>query len=216
MVASMVCASPTAFSDTWPYCFRPFGGLRFGCVAALLVSLVAGCAQLPASRSSASASHDLAQLDPTAAQEQIRKLGEDLAGLADSVHPREAETAAACAVQSVRELAAKYHLVRPPLLHNTLVNLGFRERGLCYQFAEDMLARLQALKLETLQLRWAMARPGTWREHNAIVLTARGQAFEKGILLDGWRKSGRLVWQVVEADRYPWQEGELDAPVPSP
>lgn len=130
-----------------------------------------------------------------------------------TMHPQiqrdEARRAAVCATEYSQQLAREYRVIRPALLHNTLVNLGIRSRGLCYQWAEDLLLQLQALELETLQLRWGMTRVGTWREHNAIVITARGQPFNNGIVLDPWRRSGRLVWVPVRSDRYRWEEGEL-------
>ncbi|HOC52079.1 MAG TPA: hypothetical protein PKI07_13410, partial [Verrucomicrobiota bacterium] len=49
----------------------------------------------------------------------------------------------------------------------------------------------------------------TRREHSSVVLTAPGQPFEQGIVLDAWRRSGRLYWSGVKEDKYPWIEGRL-------
>jgi hypothetical protein len=49
-------------------------------------------------------------------------------------------------------------------------------------------------------------------EHNSVVVTAKGQPFQQGLVLDAWRHSGRLHWTPVIADRYPWEEGELSSP----
>lgn len=99
---------------------------------------------------------------------------------------------------------------RLPLFHNLLVNLGFKQRGLCYHFVEDLLVELQSLPLTSLALHWGVARPGTWREHNSIVVTAREQPFEEGMVLDAWRKPGKLFWTRVRSDRYPWEEALTD------
>lgn len=141
-----------------------------------------------------------------------RALEADLAALAPSVRADEAHALAERAQQSARELALEYRVVRPPLWHNTLVNLGFKKRGLCYHWAEDLTARIGTLTLTSLQLRWGMARVGTWREHNCVVVTARNQPFKQGIVLDAWRTSGRLYWVRVAEDRYPWVEGVLTPP----
>jgi hypothetical protein len=37
-------------------------------------------------------------------------------------------------------------------------------------------------------------------ENNALVVTARGQRFEDGIVLDAWRRAGRLWWSPVMKD----------------
>ena len=52
------------------------------------------------------------------------------------------------------------------------------------------LLRLDALKLQTLELHWAESFIGTPSEHNVIVVTAKGQPFAQGILLDNWRYGG--------------------------
>jgi len=109
-------------------------------------------------------------------------------------------------------LRQEYGVVGPPsfvnsLFNNFLVNSGIRKRGLCFQWAEDMLAALDALKLASLELHWGEARAGTMRENNAIVVTAKGKPFQSGIVLDCWRHSGRVHWNSVAADHFfPWKE----------
>ena len=116
---------------------------------------------------------------------------------------------AECAYATAQLLRHNYGAVWPPLFHNLLVNTGIRKRGLCFQWAEDLLEQLDALKVTTLELHWAEARAGTWREHNCVVVTAKGQPIRDGILLDCWRHSGHLFWSIVSADHYPWIE-DLD------
>ena len=65
---------------------------------------------------------------------------------------------------------------------------------------------LEALPLENYPLHWAPASRGElFREHNSVVVTARGGALETGIVLDPWRESGELYWSLVSEDRYPWE-----------
>jgi hypothetical protein len=145
-------------------------------------------------------------------EKACRDLQRDLESLAPSVSPKEAAQVAAVAVEYPPILARDYHVVGPALFHNLMVNVGLRERGLCYQWAEDLLAQLRPLQLRTLELHWAIARPGSYREHNCLVLTGSGQRFDCGIVLDAWRHSGRLYWTPVLTDHYRWEEGQLDAP----
>lgn len=142
----------------------------------------------------------------------VEVLRDHLVALAPTVEEEEAWRLAECASTYSRELAQEYRVVRPAVFHNFLVNIGIRKRGLCYQWAEDLLAKLETLNLTTLELRWGMARAGTVREHNCVVVTAPGRPFEEGIVLDAWRHSGRLVWAPVAGDRYPWVEGVLITP----
>jgi hypothetical protein len=55
-----------------------------------------------------------------------------------------------------------------------------------------------------MDLHLTSSRRATLLEHNGIVVTAKGQSFEDGIVLDPWRKGGRLAWAKVAEDRYPW------------
>lgn len=127
-----------------------------------------------------------------------------------------AETACAYSL----ELAREYRVVRPAIWHNVLVNWGVRKRGLCFQWADDLSARLESLHLRTLSVRRGVARLETRREHSSVVLAAPGQAFDQGIVLDAWRHSGRLYWSGVKEDKYPWievvvvAEGEAQAQGP--
>ena len=89
------------------------------------------------------------------------------------------------------------------------INAGLHSRGLCYQWADDLTAKLMTLHLRTLELHRGVAHLGTKHEHSCVVLTAPGQSFANGIALDAWRYSGRLNWSPVTTDKYAWQEVEL-------
>lgn len=146
-----------------------------------------------------------AQLPP---RDTIRAhvLGDRIAALGPKVRPDEAQWVAECAYATAQRLRRKNGTVWPPSLNNILVNTGIRKRGLCFQWAEDLLAQLDALKVTTLDLHWAEAYAGTWREHNVVVVTAKGQPYRDGILLDCWRHCGHLFWSAIAADDYPWME----------
>jgi hypothetical protein len=133
-------------------------------------------------------------------------LRDRIAALGPKVRPDEAQRVAECAYATAQRLRRNYGAVWPPSFHNLLVNTGIRKRGLCFQWAEDLLEQLDALKVTTLELHWAEAYAGTRQEHNCVVATAKGQPFRDGILLDCWRHSGRLFWSAVATDDYPWIE----------
>ena len=133
-----------------------------------------------------------------------------LAMLSPTVRVDDAERLALCAYKTSRRLAREYRVVFPPALNNILVNTGGRKRGLCYQWTEDLMRELDALKLETLELHWGEAFARTFSENNGVVVTAKGQPFGQGIVLDAWRYQGRLYWGPVRKDPegYPWKENK--------
>ncbi len=148
-----------------------------------------------------------AQRITAAHREKVESLQIDLAALTHQSELPEARRVAETAVMYSIQLADHYRLVRPPILHNVLIRIGLKDRGLCYHWTEDLIKRLESLELKNYQLHWGVAHRGSeLREHNSVVITANGQAFDRGIVLDPWRNSGDLYWSSVETDRYPWQE----------
>src|SRR5438132_13967248 len=123
-----------------------------------------------------------------------------IAALSPTVSPDDARGVAYAAYMTGVELRREWRVVWLPGVQNLLVNMGARKGGLCFQWATELLVRLDALKLQTLELHWAESFANTSGEHNVIVITARGQPFEQGILLDNWRYSGPLVWTQVNID----------------
>ena len=140
-------------------------------------------------------------------QAKVESLRVDLAALNGRANLVEAGQVAQTAIEYSYYLAEKYELVQPPVLHNVLVRMGIKDRGLCHHWAADLMTQLQGLELKTYHLYWGVAHRGSeLREHNSVVVAAKGQQFEKGIVLDPWRNSGELYWTPVKSDRYPWKE----------
>jgi hypothetical protein len=166
-------------------------------LAALLAALLlGGCAA-----GHSSLLRDEAQIGSKAAalQGSLRKLGEN-------TDPAEARQVAETAVISSLRLAEDYRVAPPARWHNLLIQMGFRDRGLCFHWTEDLMKRLQALNLQTYQLHWGVANKGSeLREHNSVVITGLNQPFNEGLVLDPWRNSGDLYWAKVGQDSYPWR-----------
>jgi len=132
-----------------------------------------------------------------------------IAGLSPSVNPEEARRVTYIAYTTGLELARKWEMGSSPTMHSFLINIGARKAGYCYQFATELLLRLDAQKLKTLELHWAESDAGTDTEHNVIAVTAPGQPFAQGIMLDLWRRSGHLLWGPLTGDPdHTWQENK--------
>jgi len=136
-------------------------------------------------------------------ERSIRDLAKALTKLGPDVDPKEAELISLTAHTTARKLAKDYHVVLNPEFQAFLVNVGARKRGWCGHWTQDIGTRLKELKPKTLVLHWGVAYDHTSSENNCLVITARNQPFQDGIILDGWRRAGRLFWcPVVKDDEY--------------
>ncbi|MDU8929382.1 hypothetical protein RXV86_18465 [Alisedimentitalea sp. MJ-SS2] len=139
--------------------------------------------------------------------DEIAALAREIQELAPDVDPAEAERAARIAFTHAFQLSREYEITDPPLIHNTKVNAGLRPRGLCWHWAEDMENRLAQETFETLTLHRAIANSDNPMriEHSTTIISAQGQGMYDGIVLDPWRKGGRLTWAVTREDKdYKW------------
>jgi len=136
-------------------------------------------------------------------ERSIKDLAKALTALAHDVDPAEAQALSATAHTKARSLKKEYRVVLNPEFSVFLYNIGMRKRGWCGHWAQDIGAELKELKLKTLVLHWGEAYPKTTSENNALVVTARNQPFNQGIIVDGWRRAGRLFWcRVIEDHEY--------------
>jgi hypothetical protein len=117
-----------------------------------------------------------------------------------TVDPREAELLSVTAHTTSRQLAREYGVDTDPAIHNYLINIGVKKRGICADYTHDIGARLREMRFNTLVLHWGTAWEKESDENNALIVTARNQSFYDGIVLDGWRRAGRLFWCLVKDD----------------
>lgn len=148
------------------------------------------------------------ELAPRAAEARIGELSLALMALGDDIDSGEARRAAAIAIEYPLVLAREYEISDPPLVHNTLVNLGVKPRGLCVDWTSDLLARLHEERFHSFKLHWGVANyESVFRiEHSTVIISARGDSLQQGLVLDPWRYSGQLFWAKTPQDvEYEWK-----------
>jgi hypothetical protein len=145
-----------------------------------------------------------------ATQSEVKRLESTILSMREDVDPTEAARAAQIAFEYTRTLAIRYEIVDPPLVHNTKVNLGLKPRGLCWHWAEDMENRLNAERFETLEMKRAIAEGrGVRIDHSTAIISAAGDDYTRGVVLDPWRNGGELFFATVAEDtRYFWEARE--------
>ena len=141
------------------------------------------------------------------ARDDISALTQAILAMDEGVDPDEAARAARIAYGYTAQLAVEYEITDPPLIHNMKVNAGFKPRGLCWHWAEDMEARLDAEGFETLEMHRAIANADNpiLIDHSTAIISAKGEGMFEGIVLDPWRKGGILTWsETLEDPKYTW------------
>lgn len=163
-----------------------------------LLMLIAACGVQPGSK------------DPADFEAEIAALAQEIRAMDSSVDPSEAARAARISVEYPLELRRSWNVTDPAVIHNIKVNSGRREMGLCYQWADALQARLAQESFQTLILHRAIANADTIRlEHSTVILGARGETLQEGIILDPWRYGGTLFWAPLPEDtRYEWIDRE--------
>ncbi len=166
----------------------------------LLLVLLAGCAKAPPALESVEA-----------AKAQAQQLSEAIMQLSGEGDRAEAELIARTAVKKSADLFVAYQVETFPRLHNLLIGMGLKERGLCYHWADDLQAELEKLEVRHYAFHAAVANRGSYYfEHSSVVLTVKDQPFGSGLVLDAWRHSGNLYWVRVGEDEYEWEAWNKD------
>lgn len=141
----------------------------------------------------------------------VAELAAALTALGPQIDPAEAARMAQIAYEYPLQLRREYGVTDAPLIHNTKVNAGLRPRGLCYQWADDLEARLRQEGFRTFAFHRAIANSGSLRiDHSVLIVSHPGETLEEGIVLDGWRRGGNLFWSpTLEDRRYEWVDREV-------
>ena len=144
---------------------------------------------------------------PQESLQKVRLLTQMLLHTSKTIDKNEAKDLAKSSVFYAQKLAHDYKVVSPPLWQNSLVNLGLKNRGLCYEWANDLWDYLKAKDYKSLELHYIGANVGNYFEHNALSVSAKGEGVKKSIVLDAWRNSGKLYFIEIDKDKkYQWKK----------
>ncbi len=144
---------------------------------------------------------------PTATQSDVDALAQTIRALGPEVDPVEAQKAATIAYSYSQQLKKEWNVTDSAIIHNAKVINGFREFGLCNDWAQAMTTRLKQENFRTLDLHWATSPPTAFRIiHHSAAISAKGDSMYDGLILDPWRNGGVLYWAPMREDtRYNWK-----------
>lgn len=144
---------------------------------------------------------------PEQAPNEVSLLANGIMALNPTIDPQEARRAAQIGIEYPKVLRARYQVEDPPLAHNVKVNRGTKPRGLCWHWADDMQARLEQENFQTLVTHRAIANAYTRLliDHSTVIVSAVGDTYDEGMVMDPWRYGGVLYWSpTLEDERYTW------------
>jgi len=104
-------------------------------------------------------------------------------------------------------LTKEFEMTSPPQYHNFLVNIGLKDKGLCYQWSDALYAYFTHKSYPSFEFHLMGANIGEyWTEHNVMVVVAKGMPIDEGIVIDPWRNPGKLYFSKVKDDHeYHWK-----------
>ena len=147
------------------------------------------------------------QPSPNTINKNIKELNSLIIKLSPAISKNEAFDFSNSSINYSLKLSKEYQAISSPWIQNTLVNIGIKKRGLCYEWTEDLLKYLVRRNYETLSFHAVGANIGYMNEHNSLSVSAKGEGIENSILLDAWRNSGDLYFRKIREDKkYEWKE----------
>lgn len=144
---------------------------------------------------------------PVHAPDEVSRLANGITALNPSIDEGEALRTADIGINYPKVLRQQYGVTDSAIVHNIKVNAGSRPRGLCWHWAEDMQKRLEQENFQTLITHRAIANAHTRLliDHSTVIVSAVGDEFDEGMVLDPWRFSGILYWApTLKDEKYTW------------
>jgi len=137
----------------------------------------------------------------------IEALSHILVTLDTSIPKEEALQLSKEIFQKTEALTKEFEMTSPPWYHNFLVNIGLKEKGLCYHWSDALYTYFAHKPYHSFEFHLMGANIGEyWTEHNVMVVVAKDMPVEEGIVIDPWRESGRLYFSKVKEDtKYVWK-----------
>jgi hypothetical protein len=143
---------------------------------------------------------------------RVDHLSRLLQGLDKTIPNAEAERLSRDIYQKTKSLSEEFKPVSPPQFHNFLVNIGLKQKGLCYHWSDALYLHLNSRGYEYFDFHLLVDHIGEyWSEHNAVAVTTKSCTSdecieENAIVIDAWRDSGRLyVMKITEDTQYRWK-----------
>ena len=141
---------------------------------------------------------------PQSKEEQLYHM---LISLDKNVSKSEAKRLSRDIISFAIKLKYKYQPVIEPHFNNFLVNIGFKQYGLCYEWSDALYLHFIKQHYEGFRFHLIVSNQGEyWSEHNAFVITTKDKSILDGIVIDLWRYPDDIYMDFIKKDTsYKWR-----------
>ncbi len=128
----------------------------------------------------------------------------------NSILTAEAESLSREIFKETAKLRKKFKPVSEPHFNNFLINVGVKDKGLCYQWSDALYIHFSDKNYHDFEFHLLVANKGEYfYEHNVLVVVAKGEKVMDGVIVDPWREPGKLYFAKVSEDKkYEWKHRE--------
>ena len=139
-------------------------------------------------------------------QSRVEALSTLLKSLDSSISSKEAKSLSYEIFQEVSKLKRKFNPTSQPHFNNFLINVGMKEKGLCYEWSDALYVSFSKKQYSHFEFHLLVADQGTYfSEHNVMVVVEKGGEVLEGIVIDPWRNPEKLYFSKVNEDeKYEW------------
>ena len=143
---------------------------------------------------------------PIRDESQILKLTHLLQSLDANISIGEATQLSTALFTQTALLSTQFKMTSPPQYHNFLVNVGLKDKGLCYHWSDALYRHFMLEEYASFEFHLMGAHIGEyWCEHNTLLVSAKDKELKKGVVIDPWRNAGKLYFsKVVDDTAYRW------------
>ena len=108
--------------------------------------------------------------------------------------------------QQTDQLRDEFNPISEPHVNNFLVNIGLKEKGLCYEWSDPLYIYFRRKPYRYFSFHLIVANRGKYfREHNVLAVTSKKDDIPNGVIIDPWREPGKLYISKVKDDiKYVW------------
>jgi len=144
---------------------------------------------------------------PDRSQNRVEALSVLLKSLNSSISSREAKLLSSEIFGETNRLRKEFNPTAQPQFNNFLINVGVKEKGLCYEWSDALYAYFSKKQYASFEFHLLVADKGKYfAEHNTLVVVGKGGKVLEGIVIDPWRDPKKLYFSKVGADKkYEWR-----------